>query len=204
MSRTFAKEFLEWNWLKVHDRYLQFIVSDIFMFYSNQWPEYFNEVFCPFDDNGLATRSCNKKLKLPFRMSKLEMKSLSYVGPSTCNKLPNNLKTATSVTALSTTLKNTSKLSETEAALFIVTLKEKTLGLERNQDKYTFCFYFFSIQILKFLSMISNVSSLYFSFHFRYIFFLWDHNGNKAVQLLCAIPVAIDFLIAFRNSAKIL
>ena len=25
----------------------------------------------------------------------------------------------------------------------IVTLKEKTLELEHNQDKYTFCFYFF-------------------------------------------------------------
>ena len=35
-------------------------------------------------------------------------------------------------------------------------------------------------------------------------FFLKDHNGNKAVQLFCAIPVAIDFLIAFRNSLTIM
>ena len=32
------------------------------------------------------------------------------------------------------------------------------------------------------------------------IIFLRDHNGNKAVQLFCAILVAIDFLIAFRHS----
>ena len=62
-------------------------------FYNNQCPDYFNEVFCPVDDNGVATRYCDKKLKLPFRKSKLGMQSLSYVGPSTWNNLPNNLKT---------------------------------------------------------------------------------------------------------------
>ena len=90
------KEFLELNWLNVHDRYLQFIVSDFFKFYNNQCPDYFNEVFCPVDDNGVATCYCNKKLKLPFRRLKLGMQSLSYVGPSAWNKLPNNLKTTTS------------------------------------------------------------------------------------------------------------
>ena len=49
------------------------------------------------DDNGVATRSCNKKLKLPFRNSKLEMQSLLYVGPSNWNKLLSNLKIATNV-----------------------------------------------------------------------------------------------------------
>ena len=46
------------------------------------------------------------------------------------------------------------------------------------------------------LSMIP----LYINFLFFDIsFFLRDHNGNKAVQLFCAIPVAIDFLIVFHN-----
>ena len=36
MSRICVKEFLELNWLNVHDRYLQFIISDIFKFYNNQ------------------------------------------------------------------------------------------------------------------------------------------------------------------------
>ena len=97
MSRICAIDFLELNWLNVHDRYLQLIVSDILKFYNNQCRDYFKEVFCPVDDNGVATRSCNKKLKLLFRKSKLGMQSLSYVGPSTWNKLPNNLKTTTNV-----------------------------------------------------------------------------------------------------------
>ena len=98
MSRICVNEFLELNWLNVHDRYLQFIVSDIFKFYNNQCLDYFNEIFCPVDDNGIVTRCCNKKLKLSFCKTKLGIQSLSYVGPSAWNKLPrDNLKTTTSV-----------------------------------------------------------------------------------------------------------
>ena len=98
-------EFLESNWLNVRDRYIQFIVSDIFKLYNNQCPNYFNEVFCPVDDNRVATRCCNKKLKLPLRKSKLGMQSLSYVGPSIFNKLPNSLKTATSINCFKTCIR---------------------------------------------------------------------------------------------------
>ena len=122
MSRICVNEFLELNWLNVHDRYLQFIVSDIFKFYNNQCPDYFNEVFCPIDDNGVgtATRCCNKKFKLPFRKSKLGMQSLSYVGPSTWNKLPNNLKTTTSLNSFKRDIKKyfLKKLSETETDIY--------------------------------------------------------------------------------------
>ena len=97
LSRICVKEFLGLNWLNVHDRCLQFIVSDVLKFDNNQCPDYFNEVFCLVDDNGVARRCCNKKLKLPFCKSKLGMQSLSYVGPSTLNKLSNYLKTAISV-----------------------------------------------------------------------------------------------------------
>ena len=143
MSRICVNEFLELNWLNVHDRYLPFIVSDILKFHNNQCPDYFNEVFCPVYDNGVATRCCNKKLKLPFRMSKLGMQSLSYVGSSTWNKLSNNLKTATSVNCFNHDIEKyfLKKLSETEADIYSY-LKEKTLELEHNQDKYTFCFFY--------------------------------------------------------------
>ena len=109
-------EFLELNWFNVHDRFLQIIVSDIFNFYNNQCPDYFNEVFYPVDDNGVATRCCSKKLKLPFRKSKLGIQSLSHLGPNTWNKLPNNLKTATSVNCFKHDIKKycLKKLSETE------------------------------------------------------------------------------------------
>ena len=105
MSRISVKEFLELNWLNVHERYLQFIVSDIFKFYNNQCPDYFNEVCYPADDNGVATRCCNKKLKLPFRKLKLGIQSLSYVGCSTWNKLPNNVKTTTSLNCFKQNIK---------------------------------------------------------------------------------------------------
>ena len=67
MSRICVKEFLELRCLNVHDRWQQFIVSDIFKFYNNQCPDYFDEIFCPVDDKGVAMRCFNKKLKLPFR-----------------------------------------------------------------------------------------------------------------------------------------
>ena len=120
MSRICVNEFLELNWLNVHDRYLQFIASDIFKFYNNQCPDYFNDVFCPVDDNGVATRSCNKKMKLSNRKSKLGMQSLSNVGPSTWNKLPNNLKTATSAYCFKHDIKKyfLKKLGETEADIY--------------------------------------------------------------------------------------
>ena len=91
MSRICGKWFLELHCFNVDDRYLQFIVSDIYKFYNNKCPDYFHEVLCPVDDNGVAMHFCNKQLKLPFRKFKLEMQSLSYVGPS-ISKHRNNRK----------------------------------------------------------------------------------------------------------------
>ena len=108
MSKTCVKEFLGLNWLNDHDWYLQSIASDIFKFYSNQCHNYLNEVFCPVDNTGVATYCCNKKLKLTFCKSKLGMQSLSCVGPSTWNKLPNNLKIATSANCFKHDIWNTS------------------------------------------------------------------------------------------------
>ena len=81
-SKIRIKEFLQLNWLNVHNRFLQFIVSDIFKFQNDQCPDYFNEIFCPAGENSVITRSSNKKLKLPFRKTKLGIQSLSYVGPT--------------------------------------------------------------------------------------------------------------------------
>ena len=67
------------------------------------------------------------------------MQSLSYVGPSTWNKLPNNLKTATYIKCVKHDIKKyfLKKSSETEADI-VITIKEKKL----NQDKYTSCFFY--------------------------------------------------------------
>ena len=120
MSKICLNEFLESNWINIHDRYLQFIFSDIFKFYNNQCPDYFNEFFCPVGDNGIAARFCNKKLKLPFGKKKLGIQSLSYVRPSTWKKLPNNLKTTTSINYFMHNMNKyfLMKLSETEADIY--------------------------------------------------------------------------------------
>ena len=80
LSRICVNELLELNWLNVHNRYLQFFVSDIFKFCNNHCRDYFNDVFCLVDNNRVVTRCCNKKLELYFRKSKLGTQSLSYVG----------------------------------------------------------------------------------------------------------------------------
>ena len=58
-SKIRVKEFLQLNWLNVHDRYLQFIVSDIFKFHSDQCPDYFAKLFCPAGENDVITSSSN-------------------------------------------------------------------------------------------------------------------------------------------------
>ena len=52
--------------------------------------------------------------------------------------------------------------------------------------------------------MLSMFSLYIYFLFFDISFFLRDHNGNKAVRLFCAIPVAIDLLIVFRNSLTVL
>ena len=76
---------------------MQFIVSEIFKFQNNQCPDYFDELFCNVEENGVIKCSSNYELKLHFQKIKLGIQSLSYVGPNTWNSLPDNLKSATSV-----------------------------------------------------------------------------------------------------------
>ena len=112
-SKTRVEEFLQLNWLNVLDRNLQFIVFDIFKFQNNQCLSYFDEL----------TRSSNKKLKLPFRKTKLGVQSLSYVGSNTWNSLPNNLKSATSVSSFKHYIKEyfLKKLGNIEADIYSYT-----------------------------------------------------------------------------------
>ena len=61
-SKIFIKELLQFYWLNVHDRYLQFIVSDILRFHNDQCPDYFDKPFCLVGENSVITRSSNKTL----------------------------------------------------------------------------------------------------------------------------------------------
>ena len=91
-----VKEFSHLNWLNIHDRYLQFIVSNIFKFRNDQCHNYFDELLCLVGEYGVITRSSKNKLKLRFRKVKPGIQSFSYVGPNIWNSLPDNLKSATS------------------------------------------------------------------------------------------------------------
>ena len=65
VSKIYVKRVLQINWLKVHDRYLQFIVSDIF-----KYPEYFNYVFYPPGNKSVIECSSNQKMKANFLKNK--------------------------------------------------------------------------------------------------------------------------------------
>ena len=71
----------------------------------------------------IITHSSSKKLKLPFRKTKLGIQSLSYVGPNTWNSLPNNLKSATSVNSFKHYIKECflKKLGNVEADIYSYT-----------------------------------------------------------------------------------
>ena len=120
MLRICAEEFLELNQLRVHDRNLQFVVSNIFEFSSNQYPDYLNEVFCTVDDDGLASRSSSQKLKLSFCKSKIGKQCLLYVDSNTPNKLSNNLETEISINCFKQDIKTNflRKLSDTEVQVY--------------------------------------------------------------------------------------
>ena len=64
MTGICAKQFPELNWINVHDRYLQFIVSNIFKFCNNQCLDYFDEVFCPVEDNGSSHALLQQKIEI--------------------------------------------------------------------------------------------------------------------------------------------
>ena len=79
----------------------------------------------------------------------------------------------------------------------IVTLKEKTLELEYNEDKYTFCFYFFStFKYLKFLSILF-VSSLNIFFIFQYIIFPKGPQWKKSGAAFLCYPCRHRFFNCF-------
>ena len=67
--------------------------------------------------------------------------------------------------------------------------------LELMQNMISIVFTFFIVSISRFFPMLSIFPLRDFQFiNFNRSFFLRDHNRNKALQLFCAIPVAIVFL----------
>ena len=84
---------------------------------------YFDELFCPVGENGIIMHSSNKKLKLTFQKPNLGVQGLSNIGPNTCNSLPDNLKSATSVNSFKHFIKKyfQKKLGNIEANIYSYT-----------------------------------------------------------------------------------
>ena len=84
---------------------------------------YFDELFCPVGENGIIMHSFNKKLKLTFQKPNLGVQGLSNIGPNTCNSLPDNLKSATSVNSFKHYIKKyfQKKLGNIEANIYSYT-----------------------------------------------------------------------------------
>ena len=134
----------------------------------DQCPDYFDELFCHVGENGVITRSSNKKLRLPFRKTKLGIQSLSYVGPNTWDSLPDNLKSATSVNSFKHYIKEyflkklgnvesdiyryTKNIRELSSLTFLVTPKP----IEFMQNRISIVFFtFFFVSISRFFPMLS-------------------------------------------------
>ena len=96
--------------------------SPIFLILKWSMP-YFDELFCLVVENGIITHSSNKKLKLTLQKPKLGIQGLSNMGPNTCNSLPDNLKSATSVNSFKHYIKKyfLKKLGNVEANIYSYT-----------------------------------------------------------------------------------
>ena len=85
-------EFDKINWLPVHDRVNQCILSSIYKLHANNAPYYMNKVFSYTEFNGIPIHCSYQKLKLPHRKTNQGLRALWYIGPSLWNKLDKSLK----------------------------------------------------------------------------------------------------------------
>jgi len=85
------------NWLPIEERVSQYSVCNVFKFFAQQCPDYYDELFFPLENRIVSTRYSYQKLKLPRRKTNIGLKALSFVGPSIWNNLNNSLKSVTNL-----------------------------------------------------------------------------------------------------------
>ena len=90
-------EFEKINWLNVNDRFEQSLAILAFKFFNKQSPSYMSDIFVPSDNGRASTRNSYKKLRQPFRKTTQGQNTISYIGPSTWNKLPEKAKQSKSI-----------------------------------------------------------------------------------------------------------
>ena len=92
------KEFRSINWLPTSKTVDQCISTITFNFANNTCPYYLNEIFEFARHCRIGTRNNFYKLKKnPFRKTNMGQKTISYIGPSIWNSLPDAIKKASSL-----------------------------------------------------------------------------------------------------------
>ena len=84
-------EFKKINWLPVKQRVFQCIAAHVYNFFSRNCPAYVDDLFIQANQVN-CTRHSFLKLHLPQRKTNLGKNTLSYLGPTIWNKIPNSVK----------------------------------------------------------------------------------------------------------------
>ena len=92
MQHISLAEFRLINWLPTKERVHQCINAITFKFVNKNYPFYLNVIFEVAPHCKIDTRNSFAKLKHPFRKTNTGQKTLSYIGPSLWNNLPETIK----------------------------------------------------------------------------------------------------------------
>ena len=92
MAHMSQNEFEKLNWLPISDRINQYVLSTTFEFFNGIGANYLNEVFQWAAESKRNLRNEYRKLRHPFRETTAGQNSLSFLGPSKWNKLPESTK----------------------------------------------------------------------------------------------------------------
>ena len=94
------------NWLPTKERVHQCINAITFKFVNNNCPFYLNEIFEFAPHCRKGTRNRLAKFRHPFRKANTGQKTLSYIGPSLWNNLPETIKKTNNLNTFKRNVKN--------------------------------------------------------------------------------------------------
>ena len=95
-----VQEFEKLNWMPIHERVNQWILSCVYKFLPKKAPNYMDQNFSHAECNGIPTRYSYQKLTpppSPHSQKKSRLRALSYIGPSLWSNQDRSLKTSTSL-----------------------------------------------------------------------------------------------------------
>ena len=85
------------NWLPIKERVDQCILSHVFKSLNNNSPIYMKGLFKTALQSNISTRQAFSRLNQPLRKTNMGLNSISYLGPSLWNKLPEKIKQSPSL-----------------------------------------------------------------------------------------------------------